>query len=141
MKNLFYYLTYEGAVDLDAITDPIERAAAESQIADFGQTPSQLLRKPHPQRYPLQNFRFLVFPAGCNINPEAGYELELPELKRVNQPKKTPKCVVCKNVRLALRRRGTGPRADLGSGTGTGLHHRYRSSWVDLLRTYFLPRF
>ena len=27
-------------------------------------------------------------PAGCNINPEAGYELELPELKRVNQPKK-----------------------------------------------------
>ena len=47
--NLFYYLTYEGAVDLDSIEDPLERAATEAQIAHFGQTPSQLLRKPHLQ--------------------------------------------------------------------------------------------
>ena len=48
--NVFYYLTYEGAVNLDAITDDNVRKATESQIDHFGQTPSQLLKKPHPPR-------------------------------------------------------------------------------------------
>ena len=51
--NVFYYLTYEGAVDLDAIDDPRERAATEAQISNFGNTPSQLLTKAHPPRAPL----------------------------------------------------------------------------------------
>ena len=37
-------------MDLDAITDPAERKATEGMINDFGQTPSQLLTQPHPQR-------------------------------------------------------------------------------------------
>lgn len=45
--------SYEGAVDLDAIVDPIEREAVEGMINNFGQTPSQLLKEPHPQRLPL----------------------------------------------------------------------------------------
>lgn len=49
--NVFYYLTYEGAVDIDAIQDPIERTSVQEQIFHFGQTPTQLLRKPHPRRY------------------------------------------------------------------------------------------
>jgi hypothetical protein len=49
-NNLFHYLTYEGEVELDAITDPIKRQATEMTIAEFGQTPSQLLTKPHPPR-------------------------------------------------------------------------------------------
>ena len=48
--NVFYYLTYEGMVDMEAITDPEERRAIESQIANFGQTPSQLFTTPHPKR-------------------------------------------------------------------------------------------
>ncbi|XP_025416195.1 neurobeachin-like protein 1 isoform X1 [Sipha flava] len=48
--NVFYYCSYEGAVDLDAIVDPIEREAVEGMINNFGQTPSQLLKEPHPQR-------------------------------------------------------------------------------------------
>ncbi|RMX38939.1 hypothetical protein pdam_00016423 [Pocillopora damicornis] len=48
--NVFYYCTYEGAVDLDAITDPAEREATEGMINNFGQTPIQLLTQPHPQR-------------------------------------------------------------------------------------------
>lgn len=40
--NVFYYLTYENAVDLDAIEDPVERASVEDQIANFGQTPVQV---------------------------------------------------------------------------------------------------
>lgn len=39
-----------GAVDLDAITDPTEREATEGMINNFGQTPTQLLTQPHPQR-------------------------------------------------------------------------------------------
>ncbi|XP_077975013.1 neurobeachin-like protein 1 isoform X3 [Styela clava] len=48
--NVFYYCTYEGAVDLDAITDPVQRKAVEGMINNFGQTPTQLLREPHPRR-------------------------------------------------------------------------------------------
>ncbi|XP_031838843.2 A kinase anchor protein rugose isoform X14 [Nomia melanderi] len=48
--NVFYYLTYEGSVDLDTITDPVMREAIETQIRNFGQTPSQLLMEPHPPR-------------------------------------------------------------------------------------------
>ena len=50
--NVFYHLTYEGAVDLDAIADPRQRASTEAQISNFGNTPSQLLTKPHPPRPP-----------------------------------------------------------------------------------------
>ena len=48
--NVFYYLTYEGAVDIDAIEDDDQRRATESQIDNFGQTPAQLMRRPHPSR-------------------------------------------------------------------------------------------
>uniref|UniRef100_A0A8C5JBW0 Neurobeachin-like protein 2 n=1 Tax=Junco hyemalis TaxID=40217 RepID=A0A8C5JBW0_JUNHY len=42
--NVFYYCTYEGAVDLDALTDEKERKALEGMINNFGQTPCQLLK-------------------------------------------------------------------------------------------------
>ncbi|EGD82827.1 hypothetical protein PTSG_11431 [Salpingoeca rosetta] len=48
--NLFYYLTYEGELDLDAVSDPAERKAFEVQIMEFGQTPRLLFSVPHPQR-------------------------------------------------------------------------------------------
>ncbi|XP_056265946.1 LOW QUALITY PROTEIN: lipopolysaccharide-responsive and beige-like anchor protein [Pseudoliparis swirei] len=48
--NVFYYLTYEGAVNLSSINDPVLREAVESQIRSFGQTPCQLLIEPHPPR-------------------------------------------------------------------------------------------
>jgi hypothetical protein len=48
--NVFYFLTYEGAVNLDAIGDETVRKATEAQIDHFGQTPSQLLKKPHPPK-------------------------------------------------------------------------------------------
>ena len=53
--NVFYYLTYEGAVDLDAIADPRERASTEAQISHFGNTPTQLLQKPLGPRKPLEH--------------------------------------------------------------------------------------
>uniref|UniRef100_A0A8C8T1Z4 Neurobeachin like 1 n=1 Tax=Pelusios castaneus TaxID=367368 RepID=A0A8C8T1Z4_9SAUR len=48
--NVFYYCSYEGAVDLDALTDEKERKALEGMINNFGQTPCQLLKEPHPAR-------------------------------------------------------------------------------------------
>lgn len=48
--NTFYYLTYEDMINLETITDPATRAATETQLIHFGQTPSQLFLKPHPQR-------------------------------------------------------------------------------------------
>ncbi|KAH7652235.1 Concanavalin A-like lectins/glucanases protein [Dioscorea alata] len=48
--NVFYYLTYEGAVDLESMDDVLQRSAIEDQIANFGQTPIQIFRKKHPRR-------------------------------------------------------------------------------------------
>ena len=38
-NNVFYYLTYEGMVDVASLTNLDEKKAIESQIANFGQTP------------------------------------------------------------------------------------------------------
>jgi len=48
--NVFYHLTYEGAVDVDLIEDQGEREATDAQIAHFGQTPPKLFSAPHPKR-------------------------------------------------------------------------------------------
>ncbi|XP_057195455.1 neurobeachin-like protein 2 isoform X2 [Triplophysa rosa] len=53
--NVFYYCTYEGAVDLDAIANETERKALEGIISNFGQTPCQLLKEPHPTRMSAEN--------------------------------------------------------------------------------------
>lgn len=50
--NVFHYLTYEGAVDIDKITSVTERRAVVAQIGNFGQCPSQLLTRAHPARGP-----------------------------------------------------------------------------------------
>lgn len=48
--NLFYYLCYEGAVDLESIKNYSQRKSLEIQIQEFGQIPTQLFQQPHLQR-------------------------------------------------------------------------------------------
>ncbi|XP_057698664.1 lipopolysaccharide-responsive and beige-like anchor protein isoform X2 [Corythoichthys intestinalis] len=61
--NVFYYLTYEGAVNLSSIGDPVLREAVESQIQSFGQTPCQLLIEPHtPRSSAMQVYLLLQTP-------------------------------------------------------------------------------
>ncbi|KAK9801335.1 hypothetical protein WJX73_005585 [Symbiochloris irregularis] len=48
--NVFHHLTYEGAVDVESITDSHTRLAMEAQINEFGQCPRQLFATPHPPR-------------------------------------------------------------------------------------------
>lgn len=50
---VFYYLSYEGSVDLERITDPVEKCSFEAQIQEFGQTPKLLFTSPHPARHEL----------------------------------------------------------------------------------------
>ena len=55
--NTFVHVTYEGQVDLESITDPVERDSIIAQIQNFGQTPSRLERKPFPPRVILSAFK------------------------------------------------------------------------------------
>ncbi|KAL6705713.1 Beige protein-like 1 [Coniothyrium glycines] len=48
--NVYHWMTYQGAIDLDSITDEKERAQKISVINNFGQTPTQVFQKAHPQK-------------------------------------------------------------------------------------------
>lgn len=50
LSVVFYYLSYEGSVDLETITDPVDKCSFEAQIQEFGQTPTQLFASSHPAR-------------------------------------------------------------------------------------------
>jgi WD40 repeat protein len=87
-NNVFHYLTYENAIDIEAITDPLQRAAAKAQVTHFGQTPSQITSKEHPRRNPidecimsfcafpttecLDRFQCYLHPKQCGLNNEHG---------------------------------------------------------------------
>ena len=63
--NVFYYMTYEDKVDLNMLNDPATKVSYEAQIVHFGQTPSQLFTKPHPQRLPsdaILNYKIIADP-------------------------------------------------------------------------------
>lgn len=47
---VFHHYTYEGGVDLDAISDVEYRKILETQIQEYGQTPKQLFKVPHAPR-------------------------------------------------------------------------------------------
>ncbi|CAK9224782.1 unnamed protein product [Sphagnum troendelagicum] len=81
--NVFFYMTYEGTVDIDKITDPVLRKATQDQITYFGQTPSQLLTTPHIRRMPLSEVLHLqtVF-----RNPHATKAYAIPGSDRLNVP-------------------------------------------------------
>jgi len=48
--NTFVHVTYEGEVDLDTMTDDVQRESTIAQIQNFGQTPSRLERRPFQPR-------------------------------------------------------------------------------------------
>lgn len=82
-NNVFFYMTYEGAVDIDKIVDPVLRKATQDQIKYFGQTPSQLLVAPHTKRMPLEEVLHLqtIFK-----NPSSAQCYTVPYCERCNVP-------------------------------------------------------
>eukprot|EP00850_Spirogloea_muscicola_P020769 SM000226S07410 [mRNA] locus=s226:160492:175617:+ [translate_table: standard] len=82
-QNVFFYMTYEGAVDIDKITDSVQRKATQDQIAYFGQTPSQLLTTPHPARMTLVE-AFHQHTIFCT--PASLKEYSIPQGHQLNMP-------------------------------------------------------
>ncbi|KAL5792543.1 hypothetical protein ACOSP7_001137 [Xanthoceras sorbifolium] len=82
-NNVFFYITYEGTVDIDKISDPAQQRATQDQIAYFGQTPSQLLTVPHIKKMPLADVLHLqtIFRNPKEVKP---YVVPAPE--RCNLP-------------------------------------------------------
>jgi len=58
--NVFYPLTYENAINLDEINDINERNGILDQISEYGQTPKQLFKKPHPEKKKNKKIKFLL---------------------------------------------------------------------------------
>ena len=52
--NVFVHVTYEGEVELESMTDPVQLASTIAQIQNFGQTPTKIERKPFPQRISVE---------------------------------------------------------------------------------------
>ncbi|CAN6692823.1 unnamed protein product [Malus baccata var. baccata] len=77
-NNFFFYITYEGTMDIDKISDPVQQRATQDQIAYFGQTPSQLLTFPHLKRLPLADVLHLqtIFQNPKEVKP---YAVSAPE--------------------------------------------------------------
>ncbi|KAF8749643.1 Beach protein [Rhizoctonia solani] len=63
---------YEGTIDLDSITDPMERDATVGIIHNFGQTPRKLFTSPHPPRM-MEGVKTL--PLGTIYGIEESYDL------------------------------------------------------------------
>ncbi|KAJ7962251.1 BEACH domain-containing protein C2 [Quillaja saponaria] len=82
-NNVFFYITYEGTVDIDKISDPVQQRATQDQIAYFGQTPSQLLTVPHLKKMPLADVLHLqtIFRNPKEVKPYA-----VPAPERCNLP-------------------------------------------------------
>ncbi|XP_014522456.1 BEACH domain-containing protein C2 isoform X1 [Vigna radiata var. radiata] len=82
-NNVFFYITYEGTVDIDKISDPVQQHATQDQIAYFGQTPSQLLTIPHLKKKPLSEVLHLqtIF-----RNPKAIKSYPIPSPEHCNLP-------------------------------------------------------
>nr|GMD65017.1 BEACH domain-containing protein C2 [Ipomoea batatas] len=82
-NNVFFYITYEGTMDIDKISDPVQQRATQDQIAYFGQTPSQLLTVPHIKRMPLKDVLHLqtIF-----RNPTVVKQYTVPYPERCNLP-------------------------------------------------------
>lgn len=82
-NNVFFYITYEGTIDIDKISDPVQQRATQDQIAYFGQTPSQLLTVPHMKRRPLSEVLHLqtIFRNPTEVRPYV-----VPNPERCNLP-------------------------------------------------------
>lgn len=58
--NVFFYLTYYGSVDLQAVDEEV-RTSLEDQILHFGSCPMQLFWRPHVKRLPSSSLRTRAF--------------------------------------------------------------------------------
>jgi hypothetical protein len=56
---VFHPLTYDGNTDITRVQDIVAKKAIEIQVNEYGQTPKQLFKKPHPRRF-SNNLSFIL---------------------------------------------------------------------------------
>lgn len=90
--NVFFHLTYSGAVELDELRteNPLLYDQCVTQIAEFGQTPCQLFTQPHPHRQPLGEIAV--------VWPIASVLLGVDTMPRGSRPALMPAELVCYNA-------------------------------------------
>jgi len=82
--NVFYYITYEGAVDIEKIYDPREKKSIEAQINEFGQTPHQLFTSPHPARIPKSDPALFQTSTSSSSEQTSKVQLDVPEIESLD---------------------------------------------------------
>ncbi|XP_075518514.1 BEACH domain-containing protein C2-like [Primulina tabacum] len=126
-NNVFFYITYEGAVDIDKISDPVQQRSTQDQIAYFGQTPSQLLTVPHVKRMALADALHMqtIFRNPRDVKPYV-----VPYSERCNLPASAIRAssdsliIVDTNVPAAhIAHHKWQPNAPDGQGTPFLFHH------------------
>ncbi|KIJ42154.1 hypothetical protein M422DRAFT_209006 [Sphaerobolus stellatus SS14] len=85
--NVFHPLSYEGSIDLDSISDEIEREATVGIIHNFGQTPRKIFTTPHPERF---MHGITTLPLGTLHGIEEDYQL----LEQSSKPTRDIGCPV-----------------------------------------------
>ena len=74
-QNVYVNCTYEGAVDIESIDDPMVKEATLAQTHNFGMTPSRLwVRKPHPVKAVPDPYRIGI--GGHGPLPSLGSQLK-----------------------------------------------------------------
>ena len=81
--NLFYNFTYEKAVDINNYNEKMMRNSILDQINEYGQTPKQLFKKPHPEKKKLEKSNAFFYSAIQlkNLSPP----LIIADLKIINR--------------------------------------------------------
>jgi len=74
--NVFHWMTYQGAMDLDSIKDEKERAQKISIINNFGQTPTQVFARPHPKKEGASTHRERIDTAAESLHRVPGTLLD-----------------------------------------------------------------
>jgi beige protein homolog 1 len=122
--NVFHYLSYEGAVDVENIKDPVEKQSTIGIIHNFGQTPKQLFKKPHPARGPkpvgvyriethchllmkTHGFRENGGAIVSNIAQNAAGQLVIIGPNKVFLPNSSSKCIEWGNIDNSIRIKGS----------------------------------
>ena len=73
--NVFHPYTCEGGIDWDAIKDPVDRLAKQTQVNTWGQIPRKLFRKPHPVRNMKLVCRHLKAPSFADPNTKIKFSV------------------------------------------------------------------
>lgn len=71
--NIFYFLTYEDAIDINLYETVMERNAVLDQINEYGQIPKQLFKKTHLEKKKNSKCEFVLY----NLNRNSKFVCEI----------------------------------------------------------------